>query len=749
MPKIMIFRLPRLIACCTLLMAAAGLHGQEVEPKHLATIEEVLKYDISKAEAKPRAVRVKGVVVGVSSLFNYFHMHDGLRGIAVRYPRRLVPPKQGDQIEVVGETTVNIHDGLRIMRILAEGFTINGTAELPQAELMEREQMLAASAMDQWLSCEARITEWRFNAPDLLLRLVLRDGVYDAFVSLPGATEPPPHLFGARIRLKGIVTFTPALGRVLFVPDVKQFEVLEQGADDSFSTALVSISQVRQQKTEVGKCVRVRGIALGHTTDDVLHLREGNAALRILLQQPWNRADKQRVNVSAGDEVEVVGFQIEAHDGSLTTGYDLHESQLRVTGRMEEQKPVTAALKDIAKGEHTADLVETRGRLLTLQQIPLEHGEWRTTMLIEADGVTLPAALHTLGRTPFDTIKTDDDVLVRGLVEPGNSVDPRQIRLLGADAVKSLGLSPMVRVRQLWLWAGSIFVVVLIFSGWIAALRKSNRVKTEVATLLEQSVAERTAELSKAQTELTRALAQERELGELKSRFVTTVSHEFRTPLGIIMSAIELMRHYNERLPQDQREELQQDIFNATRLMAEFMEQVLVIGRVEAGKVGCKAAPCDLHILAGKLADESLSATNRKCPITWHAEGDLTGAVADEALLRHIFSNLITNAVKYSPEGSEVIFTARREGNDAVFQIIDHGIGIPEADRSRLFEAFHRCSNVGEIPGTGLGLVIVKRCVDLHGGTLHVDSEVGKGTTFTVRLPLFIKHPPRHPAKVG
>lgn len=736
-PKIMTFLLTRLIACCILLMAAAGLRGQEAEPKPLATIEEVLKYEISKAEAKPRAVRVKGVVVGVSSLFNYFHMHDGRRGIAVRYPRRLAPPKQGDQIEVTGETTVNIHNGLRIMRILAEDFTITGATELPPAEPMEREQMLAASAMDQWLSCEARISEWRFNTPDLLLRLVLRDGVYDAFVSLPGAAAPPAHLFGTGVRLKGIVTFTPAFGRVLFVPELKQFEVLEQGTDDPFSTTKVSISQIRQQKIKVGKCIRVRGVVLGRTNEDVLHLREGHDALRILLQQPWNRPDRQRAAVSAGDEVEVVGFQIEAHDGTLTTGHDLHECQVRMTGRTQEPKPVTAALTDIAKGEHTADLVETRGRLLTLQQVPLEQGEWRTTMLIEADGTKLPAALHTQGRPALDTIKADDDVLVRGLVEPGTAIDPRQIRLLGADAVKSLGLSPVVRVHQLWLWAGSICVVVLIFSGWIAALRKSNRVKTEVAALLEQSVAERTVELSKAQTELTRALAQERELGELKSRFVTTVSHEFRTPLGIIMSAIELMRHYNERLPQDQRQELQEDIFNATRLMAELMEQVLVLGRVEAGKVGCKAAPCDLEILAGKLTDESLSATNRKCPVTWQAEGDLTGAVADEALLRHIFSNLITNAVKYSPEGSEVTFTARRDDDDAVFQVIDHGIGIPPADRTRLFEAFHRCSNVGEIPGTGLGLVIVKRCVDLHGGSLDIDSVVGKGTTFTVRLPLF------------
>lgn len=215
------------------------------------------------------------------------------------------------------------------------------------------------------------------------------------------------------------------------------------------------------------------------------------------------------------------------------------------------------------------------------------------------------------------------------------------------------------------------------------------------------------------------------------------VSHEFRTPLGIIMSAIELVRHCDDRLPPEQRKELQQDIFNSTQHMAGMMEQMLVLGRVEAGKLACQPTSCDLDTLAGKLTDECLSATNQKCVIRWRAEGDLSGAMADEALLRHIFSNLIHNAVKYSPAAGEVVFTVRREGDRAVFKVTDHGIGIPQDDLKDLFEAFHRGRNVGEIPGTGLGLVIVKRCIDLHGGTLELDSVVGQGTTFTVDLPLF------------
>jgi signal transduction histidine kinase len=130
-----------------------------------------------------------------------------------------------------------------------------------------------------------------------------------------------------------------------------------------------------------------------------------------------------------------------------------------------------------------------------------------------------------------------------------------------------------------------------------------------------------------------------------------------------------------------------------------------------------------------------LSATNRKCPIEWTAENDLSGAIADEALLRHILSNLLSNGVKYSPAGTPVYFSARREGRDVVFTVKDSGIGIPESDLPKLFEAFQRGSNVGEIPGTGLGLVIIKRCVDLNNGSISVKSSPGSGTTFTVRVP--------------
>jgi signal transduction histidine kinase len=292
-------------------------------------------------------------------------------------------------------------------------------------------------------------------------------------------------------------------------------------------------------------------------------------------------------------------------------------------------------------------------------------------------------------------------------------------------------------VQRFWFWAICALSVLALFSGWIVALHRSVRAKSQAAAVLDQKVNERTVELRQAQADLSKALEHERELGELKSRFVSMVSHEFRTPLGVTMSAVEIIRQFDERLSFEKRRELCDEIHSSTCNMAGLMEQVLLLGRVDAGKLGVQPRPVNLDTLMRKLTDELLSSTSRKCALLWRPETDLEGAQADEAILRHILGNLIGNAVKYSPDAGEVIIQARRDGMDVVFEIIDHGMGIPEKDLPHLYDAFHRSGNVSDIAGTGLGLVIVKRCIELHRGLITVKSEVNRGTTFTVRLPVF------------
>ncbi len=245
------------------------------------------------------------------------------------------------------------------------------------------------------------------------------------------------------------------------------------------------------------------------------------------------------------------------------------------------------------------------------------------------------------------------------------------------------------------------------------------------------------SERKRAHDELLKALAQEQELSQLKSNFVNLVSHEFRTPLGIIMSATENLESYLDRLQPAERAELLADIRISTQRMSGLMQEVLLLARVDAGKLACKRVPLDLHAFLEQLIEEVRSASDHACVIDLAVPLEAFAAHADEALLRHTFTNLLSNAVKYSPLGQVVQLQVAREADVAVFTVRDGGIGIPESDQKQLFQTFHRGSNVGERPGTGLGLVIVKRCVDLHGGTLHLDSHVNEGTKVTVRLPLF------------
>jgi len=137
--------------------------------------------------------------------------------------------------------------------------------------------------------------------------------------------------------------------------------------------------------------------------------------------------------------------------------------------------------------------------------------------------------------------------------------------------------------------------------------------------------------------------------------------------------------------------------------------------------------------------DEVLSATNRRCDIELSLGSVPAEAQVDERLLGHVFTNLLSNAAKYSEPGATVLFAIERDGHEGVCLIRDRGIGIPEEDQEQLFKAFHRGSNVGSRPGTGLGLMVVKRCAELHGGNVRISSKIGDGTTVVVRLPLFKK----------
>jgi PAS domain S-box-containing protein len=251
------------------------------------------------------------------------------------------------------------------------------------------------------------------------------------------------------------------------------------------------------------------------------------------------------------------------------------------------------------------------------------------------------------------------------------------------------------------------------------------------------SFAQDITQRKRAEGELLKTLEREKELNQLKSNFVSMVSHEFRTPLAIIQSSAELLREFFQRMQPAERDEQLESITGNTRRMAGMMEEILILSRLDAGKLNFQPTALDFNNFCRRVIDEVLSATSRRCPIELSPALPLPLARADERLLEHILTNLLSNAVKYSEPGVCVRFAIERESTEAVCVIRDEGIGISESDQQMLFTAFHRGANVGSRAGTGLGLLLVKRCVELHQGKVRIASKVGQGTTVTVRLPVF------------
>lgn len=245
--------------------------------------------------------------------------------------------------------------------------------------------------------------------------------------------------------------------------------------------------------------------------------------------------------------------------------------------------------------------------------------------------------------------------------------------------------------------------------------------------------------LQVANQSISRALAKEKELNELKSRFVSMTSHEFRTPLTAISVIADILKHKSPGEKEADKLELLRGIQSSVTNMTRLLDDVLLISKSETGKLDSQPALLDLTQFCTGLVEELQLSTGNKRTITFISSPPHITGWMDERLLQQTLANLLSNAIKYSPEGSPVYFEVIGQADQVVFKIKDQGIGIPEADQSQLFESFHRAGNVGNIPGTGLGLAIAKNTVDLLGGQITFSSHLGVGTTFVICLPLKVK----------
>ncbi len=282
------------------------------------------------------------------------------------------------------------------------------------------------------------------------------------------------------------------------------------------------------------------------------------------------------------------------------------------------------------------------------------------------------------------------------------------------------------------------------------ALKKSEEQLLVYASELEKKVQSRTEDLNttinalekevfvrkRAEEEARKALERERELNELKSKFVSIASHEFRTPLSTVLSSASLIEQYNNRGEKDKVNKHVLRIKSSVNHLTSILNDFLSLGKLEEGKVDVVMELIPLPDFLKEVEEEITPTFKPGQHLNLDLRSGPDSIYTDGRILRNILFNLISNASKYSEADKQTFLTSRQEGDHALFIVRDEGIGIPKEDQKHMFDRFFRASNAGNVQGTGLGLNIVKRYAELLGGTIAFTSEYGKGSTFTLKIPV-------------
>ncbi|HWB54135.1 MAG TPA: HAMP domain-containing sensor histidine kinase, partial [Tepidisphaeraceae bacterium] len=240
------------------------------------------------------------------------------------------------------------------------------------------------------------------------------------------------------------------------------------------------------------------------------------------------------------------------------------------------------------------------------------------------------------------------------------------------------------------------------------------------------------------------ALEKERELGELKTRLMITISHEFRTPLAIVNSSAELLDKFLERMQPEQRARHLLKIQAQIRRLTEMIEDITLIVQSTFEQVVPQFEPTDFAILCADAILQMDVLIQTQDRIVLEIEDNLPKLMLDQRRMKYVLTNLLSNALKYSPATSSILLQAHRDGHFVLLRITDHGIGIPASEQNHIFEPFYRAQNVSGIGGTGLGLSVVKDIIELHNGTIGLASELGQGTQVTILLPMKADQNPSH-----
>jgi PAS domain S-box-containing protein len=240
-----------------------------------------------------------------------------------------------------------------------------------------------------------------------------------------------------------------------------------------------------------------------------------------------------------------------------------------------------------------------------------------------------------------------------------------------------------------------------------------------------------------AATEINQALSKQMQLHEMKARLISLVSHEIRNPLANIFASAEILTNYSQQWDEQRKTKQLKNLQASVKYINQLFNDLLLVSQAEAEQLQVSPSILDVEKFCRKLINQTLFAGEEIPTINFSVQCEHTSACLDRKLLRYILVNLLSNAIKYSPDNSEIQFDLITQEKQIIFRIQDSGIGIPAAEQPHIFEWFYRGSNIGNIEGIGLGLSVAKQCINLHKGTIAIESEIEVGTTVTVTLPMY------------
>ncbi len=707
---------------------------------------------LSRAEAMDGAqpVRLRGVVAfPAHGPRDLYHLHDGTNGLGVTLltapglrSARVSLPQVGELIEVEGETTFGS----------SHPFVARGTARLlgpghfPEPRLVRVQDLAAGRHHGGIVKLRATVLDVSLARGHATL-LVNADG-HGFYADL---SAPPDHLpvewLGAGVELQGMPWLQfDGVGKVtsfqLLMGSNAWVRVVQPGSSNLYVRPRQTLREAANAPMADARIV-VSGTVTHSSALNFFTLQDASGAALAHPLTPIAKSSRDgqyverppRPALQPGDRIEVVA----SRNSRRAFAPQLNGAEYRVIGHETLSTPPLITDTAALSGEHDCRRVRIHGRVVDRDSYP--QGGAKVSRLWVKFGDLTSYAVHAGSDYVDYPISTGSRVELTGLcvVDAGTDRPVRSFSIYVDSPADVRPLAePPVWMSAAVLRAGGLAIgAMALVLGWVWLLRRQVARQTQKLLASNERLENEARERARAEAEVRRALALERELGDLKMNFVSMVSHEFRTPLEVIVSSTDILDRYLDRLPAPERTEHLRAIQDSVKRMSGMMEDVLLLGRFESERQQFR--PDDLHLAAccRRLVDEMRSATSGKCPIEFTLAADLPLAHADGGLLRHILTNPISNAVKYSAAGSPVRLNLAREGADAVFRIEDRGLGIPTADQAHLFEAFHRGRNVGQISDTGLGLVIVKRSVELHGGRIEFISKERGGTTFIVRLPVF------------